>query len=109
MFFTSYLEHYLLKTVGKVLALPVTAPYQSGKWMLERIHEQVVEEQESEDRVMTHLTELQLAYELGEIEEEEYRKQEKALMEDLSAIRAAKRDEEYEPSQSWWSKVFGGD
>ena len=109
MFFTSWLEHYALKTALKVLASPVTAPYKSAKWLLGQIRNEVAEEQESEERVMTHLTELQLRHELGEVEEEEYLEEEKVLMEDLSAIRAAKRDEEHEPSEIWWSRVFGGD
>ena len=109
MLLTSWLAHYALKTAVKVLALPVTAPYQGAKWLLEQIRNEVAEEQESEERVMTHLTELQLRYELGEVVEEEYLEEEKVLMEDLSAIRAAKRDEEFEPSEIWWSRVFGGD
>jgi len=109
MFFTSWLEHQVLKTAGKVLALPLTGPVDAGKWMLEQVHHEVTEEQESEDRVMTHLTELQLRYELGEIEEEEYLRQEKVLMEDLNAIREAKKDEQFEPSEFWWSRAFGGE
>ena len=109
MFFTSWLEHYALKTALKVLTLPVTGPYKSAEWLLGQIRNEVAEEQESEERVMTHLTELQLRYELGEVEEGEYAEEEKVLMEDLSAIRAAKKDEEFEPSELWWSRVFGGD
>ena len=107
MFFTSWLEHQVLKTAGKVLAFPATGPYSAGKWMLERIHEEVVAEQTDEDRVRSKLTELQLRFELGETEEEEYQKEERVLMQDLAAIREAKKDEEFQPSESWWSRVFG--
>ena len=109
MFFTSWIEHQVLKTAVKVLAFPATGPYKASKWMLEQIHQEVAAEQESQDRVVTHLTELQLRYELGEIEETEYLEQEKALMEHLNAIREAKKDEQFEPSELWWSRAFGGD
>ena len=106
MFFTSWVVHQLLKTVGKVVALPVTGPYQSAKWMLEKIHQQVEEEQTDEERVKSRLMELQLRYEIGEIEEEECLEQEEALMEDLAAIRAAMKDEQYEPDKAWWHRTF---
>ena len=107
MFFTSWLEHQVLKTAVKVLAFPAAGPYGAAKWLLEEIHGEVVAEQTDEERVRSKLTELQLRYELGEIEEVEYQKQEKVLMEDLSSIREAKKDEEFEPSEFWWTRAFG--
>lgn len=109
MFFTSWVEHQVLKTGLKVLSFPATGPYKAAKWMLEQIHNEVTEEQESEERVVTRLTELQLRYELGEIEEEDYRAEERAIMEELATIREAKRDEQFEPSEFWWSRTFGGE
>ena len=109
MFFTSWVEHQLLKTVGKIVAFPVTGPVNAGKWMLETIHEEVMAEQTDEDRVMSKLTELQLRYELGEVEQEEYLREETEIMEDLNSIREAKKDEQFEPSEFWWSRAFGGD
>ena len=106
LFFTSWLEHQVLKTVLKVASLPVTGPYQSAKWMLEKIHEQVEEEQLDEDRVKGRLIELQLRYEIGELEEEEYLEQEKVIMEDLAAIMDSKRDEQFEPDEAWWRRTF---
>jgi len=106
LFFTSWLEHQLLKTALKVVTLPVAGPYQSAKWMFEKIHEQVEEEQTDEERVKSRLMELQLRYEIGEIEEEEYLEQEKALMEDLAAIRAWMKDAQYEPDEAWWRRTF---
>lgn len=106
MFFTSWLEHQLLKTVLKVVSLPVTGPYQSAKWMFEKIHQEVEGEQTDEERVKSRLMELQLRYEIGEIEEEEYLEQEKVIMEDLAAIRAWMRDAQYEPDEAWWRRTF---
>jgi len=106
LFFTSWLEHQVLKTVLKVVSLPVTGPYQSAKWMFEKIQEEVEGEQTDEERVKSRLMELQLRFEIGELEEEEYLEQEKLIMEDLSAIREFKKDEEYMPSEAWWRYTF---
>ena len=106
LFFTSWLEHQVLKTVLKVVSLPVTGPYQSAKWMFEKIQEEVEGEQTDEERVKSRLMELQLRYEIGEIEEEQYLEQEKLIMEDLSAIREFKKDEEYMPDEDWWRYTF---
>jgi len=106
LFFTSWLEHQLLKTVLKVASLPVTGPYQSAKWMFEKIHEEVEGEQTDEERVKSRLMEAQLRYEIGEIEQEEYLEQEKLIMEDLAAIRKWKKDEQYEPDEAWWRHTF---
>ncbi|MCG2770019.1 MAG: gas vesicle protein GvpG [Anaerolineae bacterium] len=106
LFFTSWLEHQVLKTVLKVVSLPVTGPYQSAKWMFEKIHEEVEGERTDEERVKGRLMELQLRYELEEVEEAEYLEQEKVLMEDLAAITASKKDEQYEPDEAWWRRTF---
>jgi len=106
MFFTSWIVHQLLKTTGKVAGLPVAFPYQSAKWMVEKIHEEVEGEQTDEERVKSRLMELQLRYEIGEIKEDEYLEQEKAIMEDLAAIRAWMRDAQVEPDEAWWRRTF---
>jgi len=104
--FISWLEHQVLKTVGKVVCMPVTLPYGSAKWMLEKIHEQVEGEQTDEESVKSRLMELQLRYEIGEIEEQKYLEQEKVLMEDLAAIREWMKDRQYEPDEAWWRRTF---
>ena len=106
LFFTSWLEHQLLKTVGKVAVLPVAGPYLSAKWLLEKIHEQVEGEQTDEERVKSRLMELQLRYEIGEIEEEEYLEREEVLMDDLAAMRNWMKDQQYEPDEAWWRRTF---
>jgi len=106
LFFTSWLEHQVLKTVLKVVSLPVTGPYQSAKWMFEKIHEEVEGEQTDEERVKSRLMELQLRYEIGELEEEQYLEQEELIMEDLAAIREWTKDTQYEPDEAWWRRTF---
>ena len=106
MFFTSWVEHQLLKTAVKVLAAPVTVPVKSASWLLEQIHGEVEKEQTDEDRVMEQLMELQLRYEMEEIEKEDFEAQEKELMERLNAIREQKKDEQFEEDEAWWRRVF---
>ena len=106
LLFISWLEHQLLKTVGKVAVLPVAGPYSSAKWLLEKIHEQVEGEQTDEERVKSRLMELQLRYEIGEIEEEEYLEREEVLMDDLAAMRNWMKDQQYEPDEAWWRRTF---
>lgn len=106
MFFTSWVEHQLLKTVGKVLAAPVTVPAKSASWLFEQIQREVEAEQLDEDRVMEQLMELEIRYETREIEKEAFQAQEKELMEQLDAIREQKKDEQIEEDEAWWRRVF---
>ena len=105
-FFTSWVQHQVLKTVLRILAAPASLPYQSGKWMMEKIQDEVEGEQRDEDRVRSQLMELQLRLEIEEIEEEEYDEQEEVLMERLALIRREMRDEEFEPHEAWWRRTF---
>jgi len=106
MFFTSWVEHQLLKTVGKVLVAPVTLPVKSASWLLEQIHGEVEAEQLDEDRVMEQLMELEIRYETEEIGKEEFQAQEKQLLEWLNAIREYEKDELFEEDEAWWRRVF---
>jgi len=106
MFFTSWLEHQLLKTAGKVLAAPVTVPVKSASWLLQQIHGEVEAEQLDEDRVVQQLMELEIRYETEEIGTEDFEAQEKELMERLNAIREHKKDEQFEEDEAWWRRVF---
>ncbi len=60
--------------------------------IFKKIHEMAVQELSDEDYIRERLMELQLKYELDELSEEEYTKQEKELMERLDAIRKAKEE-----------------
>ncbi len=106
MFFTSWVEHQLLKTAVKVLAAPVTVPVKSASWLLEQIHGEVVAEQTDEGRALGELMELELHYEMGEIEKEDFEAREKEKMERLDAIRERKKDEQFEEDEAWWRRVF---
>ena len=60
--------------------------------IFKKIHEMVEREVSDEDYIRERLMELQLKFELDEISEEEYTKQEKELMARLEAIRKAKEE-----------------
>jgi len=61
-------------------------------WLAEQIKEAADAELLDEDRVRGDLLELQMRLETGEIAEEEYAEQERALLERLNAIREAKAE-----------------
>jgi hypothetical protein len=69
------------------------APLKSVIWLGKKINEVVEREVSDEGRIKERLMELQLRFELDEITEDEYNKQEKELLARLDAIRRAKEEE----------------
>jgi hypothetical protein len=69
------------------------APLKSVIWLGKKINEIVEKELFDEGRIKEKLIELQFRFELEEISEEEYKKQEKDLLERLDAIRKAREEE----------------
>lgn len=68
------------------------APLKGVIWLGEKINEVIEKEISDEGHIKEKLMELQLRFELDEISEEEYNKQEKELLERLDAIRKAKEE-----------------
>ncbi len=64
--------------------------------IFKKIHEMAEREVSDEGYIRERLMELQLKFELDEISEEEYTKQEKELMARLDAIRSAEKGEKQE-------------
>lgn len=95
-FLESYILYRVLKTVNGAVTAPVRAPYKGVRQVFEQIHGEVQREQLDEERIISHLTELQLRLDLGEIDQEEYDRQERGLMEHLAAVREYKRELEEE-------------
>ena len=81
----------VLRSLLGVLTLPVWGPYKGMKSLFEEIHREVQREQLDEDRIMSKLMEVQVRLELEEIDQEEYDRREKELMEHLAAVREYKR------------------
>ena len=70
------------------------APLKGVIWLGKKINEVVEREVSDEGRIKEKLMELQLRFELDEISEEEYKKQEKELLERLDTIRKSKEEKE---------------
>ncbi|PIQ95046.1 MAG: gas vesicle protein GvpG [Nitrospirae bacterium CG11_big_fil_rev_8_21_14_0_20_41_14] len=68
------------------------APIKGVVWLGEKVNEVVEKELYDEGRIKKELMALQLKFELDEINEEEYKKQEKKLLERLEAIRKYKEE-----------------
>lgn len=73
-----------------ILTLPVLGAPRLVSWLGQKIGEEVDRESLDEGRVRGELLELQQRLDAGEIEEGEYDRQEKALLERLNAIREFK-------------------
>jgi hypothetical protein len=69
------------------------APLKTVIWVARKINEVVEKELFDEGRIKEKLMGLQLRLELDEINEEEFNRQEKELLERLDAIRMAKEEE----------------
>ena len=67
-------------------------PLKGVVWLGKKINEVVEKELSDEGRVKERLMELQVRFELDEINEEEYNRQERELLERLDAIRKAKEE-----------------
>jgi hypothetical protein len=69
------------------------APVKGIVWLGEKIDEVIKAEEQDEGRLKDTLLELQMRLELGQIGEEEYRRQEAVLLERLEAVRAKTEEE----------------
>jgi len=68
------------------------APLKSVIWLGKKINEVVEREVSDEGRIKERLMELQLRFELDEITEDEYNKQERELLAQLDAVRKTKEE-----------------
>lgn len=68
------------------------APLKGVIWLGKKINEIAEKEVSDEGRIKEKLMELQMRFELDEINEEEYKKQEQKLLERLDAIRKTKEE-----------------
>lgn len=83
----------------KIIAFPVLGPLQGVTWIAKKLAEQADKEIFDPDKVHGKLMELELLYDAGEINDEEYQIAEEVLLGRLRAIRerlAAEREEEEE-------------
>ncbi|MBE8970176.1 gas vesicle protein GvpG [Nostocales cyanobacterium LEGE 12452] len=76
--------------VLRFLLLPITGPLMGVTWLGEKILEQASTEIDDKENLSKQLLALQLAFDMGEIPEEEFEIQEEAL---LLAIMEAEQEE----------------
>ena len=89
---------FKIKNGGKVLLIDdlLLLPVKGFVGIFKKIHEMVEHELSDEDYIRERLMELQLRFELNEIGEEEYNKQEKELLKRLDAARGEDESEKEE-------------
>jgi len=68
------------------------SPLKFAVWIAAKLRDSAYQEMTDESRVHEELLALQMRYEMGEISEEEYEKDEAGLMERLEAIRKMKEE-----------------
>jgi hypothetical protein len=79
--------------VFDLLTSPVLGPIRGVHWLATKVAEAAEGELLDESKVRGELLELQMRLEMGEITEEEYDEQERALVERLNTIRKAKAEQ----------------
>ena len=76
-----------------ILTFPVLVMPRMVHWVAKKIAETAEQDEMDEGKLQGELLELQMRYELGEINDDEYAEQETAILDRLSAIRRAKEEE----------------
>ena len=80
----------------KLLTLPVLGPIEAVIWIGEQIQERVDSEIDDRDNLQKQLLSLQLAFDLGDISEEEFEEKEEDLLIKIQALEEAENAEEME-------------
>ncbi|MDX2100043.1 MAG: gas vesicle protein GvpG [Leptolyngbyaceae cyanobacterium bins.59] len=78
----------------KLLLAPLTGPLDGLVWLGEQIQERVDSEVDDRDNLKKRLLALQLAFDMGDIEEEVFEAQEEELLLAIQAMEDAAREEE---------------
>jgi hypothetical protein len=74
--------------ITNILFFPITGPVAGIKWSLNKVAQVVDEELTDDTAVKQEYMELQMQLELGDIDDEEYRRREAEIMTRLREIRA---------------------
>ena len=84
----------------KILLAPITGPIGGVVWIAEKIQERTNTEFDAQENLHKRLLSLQLAFDLGEISEEEFEAQEEEILLKIQALEEeANRDAEAEELQ----------
>jgi len=82
--------------VLRLLLAPIAGPIMGVTWIAEKIQEQVDAEMDDLENLQKQLLALQLAFDMGEIEEEEFEEQEMELLLAIDALQQAQKQVEDE-------------
>ena len=75
-----------------ILTFPILGAPRMVHWVAHKLIEAAEQEEMDEGKLQGNLLELQMRYELGEIDDDEYAREETAILNKLSAIRRAKEE-----------------
>ena len=78
--------------LANILTFPVLGAPRMIHWVAKKLAEAAEQDEMDEGKLQGELLELQIRYELGEINDDEYAEQETAILDRLSAIRRAKEE-----------------
>lgn len=73
--------------VLRLLLAPITGPFTGVTWIAEKILEQVEDQTDDLETLQKRLLALQLAFDMGDIPEEEFETQEEALLLEIQALQ----------------------
>jgi hypothetical protein len=79
--------------VLRLLLSPITAPFDGLIWIGEKILERAETERDDQENLSKRLLALQLAFDMGEITDEEFEAQEEELLLQIQALEDEKRKE----------------
>jgi hypothetical protein len=74
--------------ISNILFFPITGPVAGIKWSLRKVAQVVDEELTDDTAIKQEYMELQMQLELGDIDDEEYRRREAEIMTRLREVRA---------------------
>lgn len=80
--------------VLRLLFAPLTAPLDGVIWIGEQLLERAEAELDDRDNLNKRLLALQLAYDMGDISEEDFEEQEEELLQQIQALEEAERETE---------------
>ncbi|MBS0016564.1 MAG: gas vesicle protein GvpG [Arthrospira sp. SH-MAG29] len=80
--------------VLRLLLAPLTAPLDGIVWIGEQILERAEAELDDNENLNKRLLALQLAYDMGDISEEDFEEQEEQLLQEIIALEESQRQAE---------------
>lgn len=85
--------------VLRLLLSPLTAPLDGIVWIGEQLLERAEAELDDRDNLNKRLLALQLAYDMGDISEDDFDEQEEELLQQIQALEEAEREAEREAEE----------